>query len=46
MIRVDELRPLPQHVESMFNYSLAMIEAEFNWVDGLIGQMEDEGVES
>ena len=46
VIRVDELRPLPQHVEAMFNYSLAMIEAEFNWVDGLIRQMEDEGVES
>ena len=46
VIRVDELRPLPQHVEAMFNYSLAMIEAEFNWVDGLIRQMEDEGGES
>jgi DNA-binding PadR family transcriptional regulator len=46
LIKVDEQRPLPQHVETMFDYSLAMLEAEFNWVDGFIRQMEDEGGES
>jgi DNA-binding PadR family transcriptional regulator len=44
--RAPAQRPLPQHVEAMFDYSLVMIDAEYQWVTGLIHQMEDEHVES
>lgn len=44
--KAEEQRPLPQHVEAMFDYSLTMIDAEFEWVTGLIRQMEDQYVES
>lgn len=44
--KAEEQRPLPHHVETMFDYSLAMIEAEYEWVTGLIKQMEDQHVEN
>ena len=38
--RVEEQRPLPPHVEAMFEYSLAMVEAEQQWVDGFLKQVK------
>ena len=44
--RAQVQRPLPQHVKAMFDYSLVMLDAEHQWVSGLIKQMEDRYVES
>lgn len=31
-LRMEEQRPLPDHVEVMFDYSLTMVEAEIGWL--------------
>ena len=33
-------RPLPDHIKMMFDYSLAMIEAEINWIEIIIQKTE------
>ena len=38
--RVRQQRPLPEHVEALFDYSLAMIKAEEDWVAGYINKLE------
>ncbi len=35
-------QPLPDHVETLFDYSLVMLGAEKNWVEKVIRKMEDE----
>lgn len=42
--RADSQRPLPYHVEAMFDLSLTMIETELTWVEGFIKQLEEEHV--
>jgi len=34
-------RPLPDHVEMMFDYSLVMIDAEIHWLKKVIGTLEE-----
>lgn len=38
--RVQEQHPVPDHVNAMFDYSLALIKAELSWIDEFIKQME------
>ncbi|HSG18683.1 MAG TPA: PadR family transcriptional regulator [Anaerolineae bacterium] len=38
--QAEEQRPLPDHVEALFDYSLAMIGAEWEWVAAYIKQLE------
>lgn len=38
--RAEEQRPLPDHVEAMFDLSLCMIEAEREWIDKFVNQLE------
>jgi DNA-binding PadR family transcriptional regulator len=38
--QAQQQRPMPDHVEAMFDYSLAMIKAEDDWVAGYIEQLE------
>jgi len=38
--RAESQRPLPDHVEMLFNYSLTMIEAEKNWVESVIQKIK------
>ncbi len=40
--RAESQRPLPDHVEILFDYSLMTLEAEKNWVEKVIRKMEDE----
>lgn len=40
--RAESQRPLPDHVEMLFDYSLMTLEAEKNWVEKVIQKMEDE----
>ena len=44
--RASSQRPLPEHVEKLFDYSLAMIGAEIKWVAALVSHLEDEHVKS
>lgn len=39
-------RPLPDHVETMFDYSLTMMGAEANWLSRLIKRMEQDDVKN
>lgn len=39
--QVQNQQPLPDHVAAMFDYSLAMIEAELSWLDILIQKLEN-----
>ena len=39
--RAESQRPLPDHVEMLFNYSLTMIEAEKNWVESVIQKLRE-----
>ena len=38
--RAESQRPLPDHVEMLFNYSLTMIESEKNWVESVIQKLK------
>ena len=38
--RAEAQRPLPDHVEAMFDFSLTMIEAEREWIGKFIKQLE------
>ena len=38
--QAEQQRPLPKHVEALFDYSLAMIRAEWEWVSGYVKQLE------
>ena len=38
--QAEKKRPLPEHVEAMFDFSLAMIDAEIRWVGDFIQQLE------
>jgi hypothetical protein len=38
--RREAQRPLPDHVEAMFDLSLTMIEAELEWIRKFIKQLE------
>ncbi len=38
--QLEEQRPLPNHVELLFSYSLMTITAEKNWIENLIQTME------
>ena len=38
--RAEAQRPLPDHVEAMFDFSLTMIEAEREWISKFIKQLE------
>jgi DNA-binding PadR family transcriptional regulator len=38
--RMEAQQPLPEHVEIMFDYSLALLGAETNWVTSLIRRLE------
>jgi hypothetical protein len=40
--QAESQRPLPDHVEKLFDYSLVMLGAEKNWVEKVIRKMEDE----
>ena len=40
--RAQQQRPLPDHVEALFDYSLTMIKAEEDWVAGFIEKLEKE----
>lgn len=40
--QTESQRPLPDHVEILFDYSLMTLEAEKNWVEKVIRKMEDE----
>ena len=40
--RAEAQRPLPDHVEAMFDFSLTMIEAEREWISKFIKQLEDQ----
>lgn len=51
--RLDEVRgqaqrqrPLPDHVEMLFDYSLTMMGAELSWTKGLIKQLEGRNEQS
>jgi len=35
-------QPLPYFVEALFTYSLALLEAEIQWVDDFITRLEEE----
>ncbi len=39
--RAESQRPLPDHVEMVFNYSLTMIETEKNWVESVIQKLKE-----
>jgi hypothetical protein len=39
--RAESQRPVPNHVEMLFTYSLTMIEAEKNWVEGVIQKLKE-----
>ena len=39
-------RPLPLHVEALFDYSLTIIAAEKKWIEKMIGQLEVKNDES
>ena len=39
--RAESQRPLPEHVEMLFNYSLTMIETEKNWVENVIKKLKE-----
>lgn len=39
--RGESQRPLPDHVEMLFNYSLTMIEAEKNWIESVIQKLKE-----
>lgn len=41
----EHQRPLPDHVDAMFDYSLALIKAELEWVQGFIRRMEVDDVQ-
>ena len=41
--RQDEQRPLPFHVEAMFNLSAAVLEAELGWVERFAKKLHQEG---
>ncbi|MBG7609646.1 MAG: PadR family transcriptional regulator [Anaerolineae bacterium] len=38
--RAKSQRPLPDHIEMLFDYSLSMLEAEKNWVEQIVQKME------
>jgi hypothetical protein len=38
--QAERQRPLPEHVEALFDYSLAMIQAEWAWVSNQIEKLE------
>ncbi len=40
--QAESQRPLPDHVEMLFDYSLVMLEAEKNWIEKVIRDMEDD----
>jgi hypothetical protein len=40
--KAESQRPLPDHVEMLFDYSLMTLEFEKNWVEKVIQKMEDE----
>ncbi|MCJ7700022.1 MAG: PadR family transcriptional regulator [Anaerolineales bacterium] len=42
-LRMEEQRPLPDHVEVMFDYSLTMVEAEIGWLMKTLKKMESCG---
>ncbi|MCD4753095.1 MAG: PadR family transcriptional regulator [Anaerolineaceae bacterium] len=44
--RAETQRPLPDHVEWLFDYSLRMLEAEKSWVEQIIQEMEAKNDES
>ncbi len=39
--RAEAQHPLPDHVEILFDYSLTMIQAELNWIQNVIQQLEE-----
>ncbi len=39
--RAESQRPLPDHVEMLFSYSLTMIETEKNWVESVIQKLKE-----
>ena len=43
--KAESQRPLPDHVEMLFDYSLMALEAEKNWVEKVIRKMEAEQTE-
>jgi len=40
--QAESQRPLPDHVETLFDYSLVMLGVEKNWIEKVIRKMEDE----
>lgn len=44
--RAEEQRPLPSHVEAMFDYSQTMGEAELDWIRNFIQEVEAGNVQS
>jgi len=40
--QAESQRPLPDHVEYLFDYSLMALESEKNWVNKVIRKLEDE----
>ena len=40
--RRDAQRPLPYFVEAMFEHSMAVAEAEVNWIEAFIAQVEEQ----
>jgi DNA-binding PadR family transcriptional regulator len=39
-VRWEEQKPLPYFVDALFDYSVSMIEAEFNWTEEFIKKLE------
>ena len=42
LARAESQRPLPDHVEMLFDYSLRMLEAEMNWAENVIEILQKE----
>jgi hypothetical protein len=38
--RWEAQRPLPEHVDAMFDYSITMIQAELAWIERSISQID------
>jgi len=44
--QAQKQRPLPDHIETLFDYSLTMMDAELSWTRQLIKQLEGQNVQS
>jgi hypothetical protein len=42
--QAQKQRPLPDHIETLFDYSLTMMGAELSWTKQLIERMESQNV--